>query len=58
MGAAITSLNLALVLSGQGRRAEALRYAEHAAQVFAQVGHAQYAHKAQLLLAQIRGQRR
>jgi tetratricopeptide (TPR) repeat protein len=55
MEGAITNFNLALLLYEQGRRVEALRHAEYAAQAFAQVGHAPYAQRARQLVAQIRG---
>jgi tetratricopeptide (TPR) repeat protein len=55
-GAAITSFNLALALSAQGQRLEALRSAEYAAQLFRQIGHDQNAQRAQALIAQIKGQ--
>ena len=43
--------NLAALLVEQGYFGEALPYAQRAAQVFAQIGHAQYAQQAQQLLA-------
>jgi tetratricopeptide (TPR) repeat protein len=54
MNAAKVGLNLAVLLVQQGRHAEALPHAQRAAQVFAQIGHAQFAQRAQDLLAQIR----
>ncbi|MBI3762242.1 MAG: tetratricopeptide repeat protein, partial [Chloroflexi bacterium] len=57
MRAATTSFNLAVALANQGQRSEALHRAEYAAQIFAQIGHAQYAQQAQQLIAQIRGKK-
>jgi hypothetical protein len=54
MGTVSIGFNLAVLLAQQGRLAEALPYAERAAQVFAQIGHTQYARRAQQLVAQIR----
>jgi tetratricopeptide (TPR) repeat protein len=54
MGAAMVGSNLAVLLVEQGRHADALPHAQRAAQVFAQIGHAQYAQRAQDLLAEIR----
>ena len=54
IGAITINLNLAELLIQQEHFAEALPYAERAPQVFAQIGHAQYARRAQQLVAQIR----
>ena len=49
--AAMTGFSATLLLSAQDWRAEALRHAEFAPQVFKQLGHAQYAQNTQELIA-------
>lgn len=53
MNAVTIDFNLAALLAQQGRFAEALSHAERATQVFAQIGHTQYAQRAQQLLVGI-----
>jgi tetratricopeptide (TPR) repeat protein len=55
-GEATSSFNLALALSKQGHRVEALPYAQAAARLYTQLGHTQNVHRAQQLIAQIKGQ--
>jgi tetratricopeptide (TPR) repeat protein len=50
-------LNLAVLLDQQGYATEALPYAQRAAQVFAQIGHAEYTQRAQQLVAQLQDDR-
>ena len=54
MGVASTLFNMALLYAQQGQAARALPLAQQAAQFYAQLGHAQYAQRAQQLVAQIR----
>jgi len=54
MGLAIGSFNLAGQYAKLGEAAQALKSAQQAAQLFAQIGHAQYAQMAQQLVVQIR----
>jgi tetratricopeptide (TPR) repeat protein len=57
MNGAMLSFNLALLLTQEGRLREAEAHAKQAAQIFTQVGHSEYAARAQKLLAQIRSQK-
>ena len=55
VGLANGSFNLALLYQRQGERERALPHAREAAQVFAKIGHAQYAQRAEALVAELEG---
>ena len=55
MGGASTSFNMALLYQQEGALEKAIAAAQEAAHIFAQIGHAQYAQKAQQLAAQLQG---
>jgi len=54
-GAAADSFNMARLYAQQDEKARALELAQEAARIYTQIGHAQYAHHAQKLIAQLRG---
>ena len=54
MGVAMDSFNVALLHAQQGELDRALPLAQQAAEIFAKIGHAQKALRAQQLVAQLR----